>query len=301
MSVYNGEKYLNEAIDSILRQTFENFEFIIINDGSTDKSIELIKSYSDNRICLIDQQNTGLAIALNRATNVSKGKYIARMDADDISLPNRLELQFSFLEAHGECVAVGGNAIIIDEGGAYIYPSAQKCEWEEIRKQLPSTPFFHSSTMFRKSSFDEVKGYPEIYRIEDAVFFNKLSQIGELRNLPNILIKYRLVPNAITTKSSRSDSMIIDKILRDFVQGKSTDYQNEMLRILTINRGLRWKSSLYHLHLAKKYLWNNYQPKLARKNLRKSLLLQIRIFPALLYLATFINGKILKKIYILLK
>ena len=105
MSVYNGEIYLYEAIESILNQTFTNFEFIIIDDGSTDNSAEIIKSYDDNRIVLIQQGNKGLAAALNEGIKIAKGKFIARMDADDISLPTRLETQIQFMEAHLEYVS----------------------------------------------------------------------------------------------------------------------------------------------------------------------------------------------------
>lgn len=107
MSVYNGEKYLREAIDSILNQTFTHFEFIIVNDGSTDKSLNIIKSYNGSRIILVQQENKGLAAALNEGIKIAKGKYIAMMDADDISLPTRLEKQIQFMEAHPEYVAIG--------------------------------------------------------------------------------------------------------------------------------------------------------------------------------------------------
>ena len=99
MAVYNGEKYLLEAIESILNQTYTNFEFLIINDGSTDSTEEIILSYSDQRIRYIkNEQNLKLIASLNKGLDLAKGKYIARMDADDISLPDRLEKQVNFLE-----------------------------------------------------------------------------------------------------------------------------------------------------------------------------------------------------------
>ena len=100
MSVYNGEKYLAEAIKSILNQTYKNFEFIIVNDGSKDNSVEIIKNYmkKDNRIVLIDRENKGLPYSLNEGISIAKGQYIARMDADDISLSNRFEKQIKYME-----------------------------------------------------------------------------------------------------------------------------------------------------------------------------------------------------------
>ena len=271
MSIYNGEDYLHEAIESILKQTYSDFEFIIINDGSSDSSLKIVKSISDNRIVLIDQKNTGLAIALNNGIKIAKGKYIARMDADDISMPERLKLQFEFLENHPEVIVVGGNADVIDKSGDYVYTSNQMLEWEMIKNKLPETPFFHSSTMYRKSSFETVGGYPELYRIEDVVFFNRLSRIGELRNLKEVLIKYRLTPSAVTVKSSRRDGETIHRIMLDAINGNITSEQKQTLKILTVNRKTNWKKAIYHLHLAKKYLWNNFQPKKARVILLKSI------------------------------
>ena len=99
MPVYNGESFLNESIKSILDQTFKDFEFIIVNDGSTDKSHSILRSINDPRIIVHEQRNKGLPFSLNKAIRLSQGEYIARMDADDISMPNRLEIQKAFLDS----------------------------------------------------------------------------------------------------------------------------------------------------------------------------------------------------------
>lgn len=298
MSVYNGAAYLNEAIDSILKQTFENFEFIIIDDGSTDRSNEIVKSYKDKRIVFIEQENTGLAIALNNAIRVSKTNLIARMDADDISLPNRLSLQFAFLENHAECIAVGGNAEIIDKDGIYVYTSKQRVEWDEIKDILPNTPFYHSSTMYRKSAFEKAGGYPEIYGIEDIVFFNRLSEIGELRNLPDLLIKYRLVPTAITTKSGK-EGKIIYIILKQIIRDNKLSTENkEKLFQIKKNINPTEKECIYFIHLAKKYLFNNYQLAKARKNLLKAIKIKLTDpLPYVLYFLTFFPASVINYIY----
>ncbi len=121
MSVYNGDKYLREAIESILNQTFTDFEFIIVNDGSTDNSLEIIESYDDERIKTINnKKNIGLTKSLNKALKFAKGKYIARQDADDVSLPNRFEKQVEYLDSHPEVALVGTSVYLIDENGKII-------------------------------------------------------------------------------------------------------------------------------------------------------------------------------------
>ena len=128
MGVYNGEKYLKESVESVLSQTFSDFEFIIINDGSTDGSTEMLQSYSDSRIRLYHQENRGLTASLNRAISLAKGKYIARQDADDISMEMRFEEQFRFLERNPDVVIVGSSCILIDERdrqiGSWHFPNS---------------------------------------------------------------------------------------------------------------------------------------------------------------------------------
>lgn len=274
MSVYNGEKYFHEAINSILNQTFTDFEFIIINDGSTDESAAIISSYNDTRIRLIQQENKGLAPALNVGLKATRGKYIARMDADDISLPERFEKQFNFLESHPECVAVGSNAKIIDMGGEYLYTSCNLIAWENILHYLPNTPFFHSSTMFRKDIAIECGGYFEEikHHFEDMILWNRMAQLGELRNIERPLIKYRLVPSAI---SNRPDETVI--IMRGICEnillnGNISHADLKLLESITQKRSKKWKKSNYYLRIGKAYIDRNLQRGNAVINLAKSIL-----------------------------
>jgi len=117
MSVYNGEKHLPRAIDSVLEQTFEDFEFIIVNDGSTDNTPKILGSYSDKRIYVINQENMGLTRSLNEAIELPRGAYIARMDADDISLPDRLLYQVDFLDGNEDVCLLSSSYYVIDESG----------------------------------------------------------------------------------------------------------------------------------------------------------------------------------------
>ena len=152
MPVYNGEIYLAEAIESILNQTFADFEFLIIDDGSTDNTWGILSSYNDNRIRLTrNPKNVGLIESLNNALTLAIGHYIARIDADDISLPKRLEKQKEFLDKNLEIALVGSWVEIIDRQGKRI--GYQKFLWDDslIRWQLLfKTTFAHSAIMARR-------------------------------------------------------------------------------------------------------------------------------------------------------
>ena len=219
MSVYNGEKYLSEAIESILKQTYKDFEFIIVNDGSTDSSLEIIREYQkqDNRIKIIDQENTGLAKALNNGIKITQGKYIARMDADDISLPERLEIQVQFLNENKTIGLVGLSAIAIDEKGEDICLLKRPLSDCDIKEMLKETsPFFHGSVMFHKDLFDSVGSYPEELSIffEDWVLFRKMGKITNFANLAEPLYMFRITPTAINNRTKRELEIIKDIVNR---------------------------------------------------------------------------------------
>ena len=156
MPVYNGEKYLCEAIDSILNQTYTDFEFIILNDGSTDKTEEIILSYDDPRIVYVkNETNLQIVKTLNKGIALAKGKYIARMDADDISLPERFEKQLKFMEQYPSIDVCGTWMRIIDKPKqVWTYPEKH----EEIKAQLLfNTPLSHPTLIIKKSFFNDFK------------------------------------------------------------------------------------------------------------------------------------------------
>jgi glycosyltransferase involved in cell wall biosynthesis len=301
MSVYNGERYLCEAIDSILCQTFIDFEYIIVNDGSTDKSLEIIHSYRDERIILIDQQNAGLANALNNGIKISNGKYIARMDADDISLSNRLEKQCYFLESNPSYIIVGSNARIIDADGNYVYTSKIKTASNDIKKMLPDRcPFYHSSVMYRKEVIEKCGYYYEPLKQygEDLFLWNKMQTYGDMANIEDALIHYRLVPSAATSKSGpelKAIAGIYSKVIKN---GYIENEDLQLLYGLKLNRSQNEKMLIYYYHLAKKYLLNNHQPFLVRKNLWKSIKIRPLFLRAyfLLFLS-FMPEKIISSLY----
>ena len=302
MSVYNGEKYLSEAIDSILNQTFKDFEFIIINDGSTDRSLEIIQSYNDDRIVLINQKNVGLAKSLNNGIAISKSDFIARMDADDIAYPERIQKQHKFLSSNPEYIIVGSNAKIIDKDGYFVYNSNLSTTDEEMKQKLPSTPFIHPSVMFRKDIFYKAKQYPEyMLKAQDLILFNRMAKLGKFANISENLMQYRVVPTANSSRDSKISERF-NKILSKAIENnKISDDDFAYLKTITSNRNSKERLANYHLYLAKKYLWNNYQPKLARSNLIKSLNNKFNFIRVFYYLVSFMPGRVIKSLYGLLK
>ncbi|MFH0702322.1 MAG: glycosyltransferase [bacterium] len=195
MPVYNGEKYLREAVESILNQTFTDFEFLIINDGSNDKSVEIIESYKDKRILLAhNEANLGLIATLNKGLDLAQGEYIARMDCDDISLPKRLEKQLKFMDNHQEVGVCGAWIEMFDEKGS-LDINKYSTDHDLIKCKL----FFlctiaHPSVMLRKSFFQKHKlYYSDNYKhAEDFELWQRCGFYFQLRNIPEVLVKYRI-------------------------------------------------------------------------------------------------------------
>lgn len=193
LPVYNAGVYLKEAIQSILDQTYTNFELIIINDGSTDDSEKLIKSYTDQRICYIFQQNTGLAGALNTGLKAAKGKYIARQDQDDISLRERLQKQVEFLESHPDINLLGTRATVFTDDQKEMKMHDHAIEPAILRFDLLfDNPFVHSSVMFRKTAIDSIGLYnTDRSYYEDFELWSRFAFHGRVANLRDALVRYR--------------------------------------------------------------------------------------------------------------
>lgn len=272
LPVYNTEKYIMSAVDSILAQTFEDFELIIINDGSTDSTDAILDGYDDRRLILIRQKNMGLAKSLNKAINIASSNLIARMDADDLSHPDRLKLQFDYMRKNPNCVALGTNAIFMDKDGAFLYKSKCVENSSDIKKILPRSPFFHSATMFRKDIFLKVGGYFEkIPQFgEDAILWNKMNKFGDLNNLPDFLIKYRIVPSSITAQKFNYPG--IDAVVSKICRGEKID-ENEIEMILRSKSSASKKliESNYYLRIGKIHIEYNFNRKIAIKNIIKSI------------------------------
>jgi glycosyltransferase involved in cell wall biosynthesis len=213
MAVYNSEKFLNEAIESILNQAFKDFEFIIIDDCSTDNSLDIIKNYArqDKRIILIEnKKNIGLTKSLNKGLKLAKGKYIARIDADDIALPERLEKQYNFLEKNPGIFLLGTGAYNIDENGNVKSIKKLLTNSDLIKKTLYyKNCIYHPTITFRNEGFL----YREkIYYSQDYDFYlTMLSKRKRLINIPDILIKYRMGPRAVSFSQRAKQKLFAEK------------------------------------------------------------------------------------------
>lgn len=202
MSVYNGERYLQESIDSILTQTFENFELLIINDGSTDNTRNIILSYNNPRIRLVNNEsNLGLTQSLNKGLELAQGEFIARQDGDDISEPERLAKQVAFLETHSEVALVGSWYKEIDSQGRLIGECSLPCDSTRIRWEiLFYCPFVHSAVMFRKHIIAEQIGfYNEAFSYaQDYDLWWRITRNLKVANLKEYLMKLRINPLSMT-------------------------------------------------------------------------------------------------------
>ena len=273
MSVFNGEKYLRDAIESVLNQSFKDFEFIIVNDGSTDDSERIIMEFSDRRIVYIQQENAGLSAALNKGCAVARGEYIARMDADDICESNRLNTQYNFMLENRRCVVVGPNAHYIDMQGRFLYTSNLPLTPMEIKLRLPRSPFFHSATLFKKDVFDLVGGYnTEItHYIEDKILWNMMGKYGDLCNIAEPLLNYRIVPTSITAEK-KDLAVNVNEIFNKIMSGQSLS-QEEKGSLLNgkSKASTAIKMSYYYNRIGKISIEKNFNRSLALRNLLLSI------------------------------
>jgi glycosyltransferase involved in cell wall biosynthesis len=204
MPVYNGQRYLAESVESILAQTLVDFEFIIVDDGSTDHSLAMLREYAqtDDRIRIQSRPNTGISGALNDGLAVARAELIARMDADDISVPDRFERQVAYLDAHPEIVALGTSVELIDPAGLPIGLDHTKQIHEDIERQLlkgRGGSLYHPSALIRRRAIQQIGGYRAQYNdSEDLDLWLRLAEVGRLANLPQPLLKYRRHLESVT-------------------------------------------------------------------------------------------------------
>ena len=207
--VWNGERHLKQAIESILAQDFRDFELIIVDDGSTDKTGEIIARYAgDPRVRVHRQENQGLVAALNVGLKLSRADLIARLDADDIALPRRLSLQLAYLHRNPDVMAVGSAVELMDADGRTLgirrYPIGKAMA---SRGLLDGCTLAHPAVMMRKAAVEKVGGYRECFRhAEDYDLWLRLTDVGQVDNLPETLIRYRIHAQSVTKKHSARQS-----------------------------------------------------------------------------------------------
>ncbi|HKH64918.1 MAG TPA: glycosyltransferase [Solirubrobacterales bacterium] len=203
-AVYNGERYLAEAIESILGQSFADWELVIVDDGSTDGSSRILAEYTaaDPRVVVHRQENGGVAAASNRGLELARAPLVARLDADDLSMPGRLEQQHRFLRDHPQVGMVGGQGAIIDRDGREVAEVRYPLDDAAIREQLErTTGFVHSSVMIRKEVLDQVGGYrSEFDGAEDLDLWLRIAAHTQLAHLPERVVSYRIHPDQASNK-----------------------------------------------------------------------------------------------------
>jgi len=205
MPVFNAEEYIIDAINSILNQSYENFEFIIVDDGSMDNSVKKIKKFNDPRIFFFSRQNEGLINQLNFALSVSKGKYIARMDADDLCHASRFERQVEFLENNRHIQLVGSNYFYIDKYGKIIIEKRFP-EWhEDIEFMMPVTAsILHSTMLVFRENLIKINGYDntKLYAEDHDLFLRLIESGCRMHNLQIPLCYYRIGIDSEASKYS---------------------------------------------------------------------------------------------------
>ncbi len=203
MAVYNNARFLPEAIDSILNQTFSDFELLLIDDGSTDRSGEILERYeaADQRIRVTRRENRGVARTRNELIQQAQGELIAVMDGDDVALPDRLQRQLEFMRNHPEVVCVGGAYDWIDEAGRILLHCGVMEQNEDIQALALKglTPISHPAALIRRSALLQVGSYDEtMATVGDLDLFLRLGEVGQLANLKQTMLHYRLHPNSIS-------------------------------------------------------------------------------------------------------
>lgn len=209
MPVYNAEAYLAEAVESVLGQTFRDLELVAVDDASTDGGPDILEAYArkDPRVRVLrNPRNLMISRSLNAGLARARGEYLARMDADDVSLPDRLAKQVAYLDAHPRVGIVGGSMLITDAAGRVTGERHYHLTDTAIRRHLfRYSPFSHPLVMMRTALARQVGGYlPEYDFAEDYELYFRLGRVAEFGNLPDVLLKYRVVPRSLTLGVTRA-------------------------------------------------------------------------------------------------
>lgn len=284
MPVYNGQDYLREAIESILWQTYANFELIIIDDGSVDSSRAIIKDYSDPRIVYVEQANMGSPQTLNKGLSMARGEFIARQDHDDISDPERLRRQVDFLERCGDVGLVGTWSKIIVDGDLVSRVHRHPVDDQELQFELLfGNPFVHSSVMLRKEVFDRIGGYATDRRRQppdDYELWSRVARNYRIANIPEYLVQYREVSSSISrTRSFISQMQVIAGENMAYWVGVGPDYSDlssHIMDVMQLSPGIgfdlgRFRRSRGLIASAHAAIYGEHADAAARQVLRKRL------------------------------
>jgi len=277
MSVYNDQEHLRESIGSILNQTHKNFEFIIINDGSKDNSLDILLEYQagDNRVLIVNQSNIGLTRSLNRGIKLARCEYVARQDADDLSLPARLEKQLNYMKNNPQVAVIGCLGDFFSTNGVLRTIKIPTYSRKGIKRHLASRNLFmHGSAMIRKSCMEKVGLYREFFRhAQDYDLWLRLSKHFDIDILPEKLYQYRVTANAISTSQfpvQKQYAVIARQLHKEWLATGRDSYEtfvNSYPDGLPLCNDKTGKYE-YHLFLAREFIGGN-KLKNARRELRK--------------------------------
>ena len=243
LPVFNCRAYVGEAIESILNQKYQDFEFLIIDDGSTDGTHAELAKFTDPRIRHLRHENRGLAATLNTAIGLARGKYIVRQDQDDISMPHRIEKQVAFMEANDETALLGTWAQIMEGDRLVERFHKHPVSSSELRFQLLFNNYFvHSSVIIRKSVLKEVGSYstdPRRQPPEDYELWSRIARVSDVANLPEILLHYREVPGSMSRQGPSPFRELLVRLCAEniaFAANMSSDDAN-IIAIAAITHG----------------------------------------------------------------
>ena len=203
MAVFNGAPYLRAAVDSILDQTFSDFEFVIVDDGSTDETPDILRGFSDPRITLVKSEHVGLTAAVNRGLRLCRGEYVARMDADDICRQDRLEIEVKFMEDNVDIDIVCSDILVIDERGALVGHQSQKNVSNKIIRdallfKCRSKPIINPTSLIRRNVFNKIGGYRNFIYSEESDLWLRAIDNFNFSRINDSLLYYRIHPRGVT-------------------------------------------------------------------------------------------------------
>ena len=298
LPVFNAQETVGRAMQSILAQTFHDFELLVVNDGSEDGSLEAVKKFCDPRIEIIDlKRNCGLVAALNCGLEAARGDLIARQDADDESLPARLQLQCAALSNNSKLVAVGAALRIMRNesatGEVWKYPaSAAGARWQSLFK----TPVAHSAVMYRRKPVVECGGYSDEYKCaEDYELWSRLLEIGDIRSLSNILVGYDVGIGGVSRTRANEQRRVHCRIAGNNMQRLSNSrIESDVIELLSFGvedfgvlqefsrfqRAVNVFASLYQTFLAtERALWDGEMPSEVRLDMEERACKIVRMLP----------------------
>ncbi|WP_184549159.1 glycosyltransferase family 2 protein [Mucilaginibacter sp. FT3.2] len=298
MPAYNAGKYIGDAIESVLEQTFTDFELLIVNDGSTDDTVEVICSFDDPRIVLIYHNNQGIAHALNNGLKYARAPFIARFDADDICYPERLQQQYDFMTANPEYSVVGSAADYIDMDGRFLFthkpPAFNNDEIQQLKYSV--CPFIHSSVFYKKDMVISKGGYNgHAYTFEDHFLWVNILKDQKACNLAQPLIKVRLNPESVTIDEKWRPRKFRDIKYTSLKNRTITKQEGSLLAEIGEKQySAKVKQGSYYALCGKKLLLNNFQPAKARLSVARAIRISpLRLDNYLLYTVSYLPERMI--------